>query len=174
MISINVSSFDITRQHYEAQRNYSFFSQFPVQVLKPICPFLFSCPLPCLQVLLLLTGLLLMSTVLYQVASLSSETKFSGISLRSFWFGMIINQKKTLVTHHEMFPRKVNNRTSHLESYYLILILKPKHPNNSTTSIFFILKNQEEKLILLQGLWLYSSYMLGGGQESYYQLINIL
>ena len=122
MISINVSSFDITRQHYEAQRNYSFFPQFPVQVLKPICPFLFSCPLPCLQVLLLLTGLLLMSTVLYQVASLSSETKFSGISLRSFWFGMIINQKKTLVTHHEMFPRKVNNRTSHLESYYLILI----------------------------------------------------
>ena len=118
MTSINVSSFDITRQHYEAQRNYNFFPSFLCRFLKPICPFLFSSPLPSLQVLLLLTGLLLMSTVLYQVASLSSETKFSGISLRSFWFGMIINQKKTLVTHHEMkFPRKVNNRTSHLESY---------------------------------------------------------
>lgn len=50
-------------------------------------------PFSGLQVLPLLTGLLLMSTVLYQVASLSSETKFSGISLGAFWNGMIVISK---------------------------------------------------------------------------------
>jgi hypothetical protein len=82
-----------------------------------------------------------MSTMLYRVASPSSETKFSGISFGAFWIKMSISQKKLSITGHEMtFPKKVNKRTSHYpKSLYFILTLKPT-PKDLNQLVFFILK----------------------------------